>query len=304
LHNRQHRFGRPGICGIGRLWLKPEAGPAAAARVRLVIRSSPEPGMADAAAFLAAITADPDDDLPRLLYADWLDLRSDPRGEFIRLQIADEPAGRARADELQRQFGRLWAGPLRDWAYVVNFSRGFPEQVALPAEDFVQFADEIVRVAPVRRVTLINARKWIPDLVRLPALRRLSALHVTGGMIEDDGVEKLAGCPHLISLRVLRLGQNGITSSGVAALAASRQLRGLTRLDLPANDIGDWGARALAATPHLSALERLDLSANGISPAAVALLHQSATLPRLQELLTTGQRDAGERLRQPTLAGR
>lgn len=259
--------------------------------------------MADAAAFLAAITADPNDDLPRLMFADWLDERGDPRGEFIRLQIANNPADRGRVDELQAQFGRQWAGPLRDWAYVVNFSRGFPEQLALPAEDFVQFADEIVRLAPVRRVTLINARKWVPCLVRLPALRRIIALHISGGMIEDDGVEKLATCPYLASLHVLRLGQNGITSSGVAALAASPHLGRLARLDLPANDIGDWGARALAATQHLSALERIELTGNGISSSALELIRQSPALPRLKELIAIGQRDAGERLRQPTLAG-
>jgi uncharacterized protein (TIGR02996 family) len=44
--------------------------------------------MADAAPLLAAIASAPDDDLPRLVYADWLDEHGDPdRAEFIRLQI-------------------------------------------------------------------------------------------------------------------------------------------------------------------------------------------------------------------------
>src|SRR5262245_29630352 len=39
-------------------------------------------------AFLQAIFAAPDDDTPRLVYADWLDEHRDaPRAEFIRLQI-------------------------------------------------------------------------------------------------------------------------------------------------------------------------------------------------------------------------
>jgi uncharacterized protein (TIGR02996 family) len=43
--------------------------------------------MTRAAAFLQAILADPDDDAPRLVDADWLDERGDPaRGEFIRVQ--------------------------------------------------------------------------------------------------------------------------------------------------------------------------------------------------------------------------
>lgn len=36
--------------------------------------------------FLAAILADPFDDQPRLVYADYLDEQGDPRGEFIRVQ--------------------------------------------------------------------------------------------------------------------------------------------------------------------------------------------------------------------------
>ncbi|MBN9120375.1 MAG: TIGR02996 domain-containing protein [Planctomycetes bacterium] len=39
--------------------------------------------------FLHAICADPEDDTPRLVYADWLDENGAPeRAEFIRLQIA------------------------------------------------------------------------------------------------------------------------------------------------------------------------------------------------------------------------
>jgi uncharacterized protein (TIGR02996 family) len=45
--------------------------------------------MSDAAAFLRAIIAEPADDLPRLVYADWLDEHGEPeRAEFIRVQCA------------------------------------------------------------------------------------------------------------------------------------------------------------------------------------------------------------------------
>ena len=48
--------------------------------------------------FLEAIRAAPDDDVPRLVYADWLEERGEPLGEFIRVQCAlarlpaDDPA--------------------------------------------------------------------------------------------------------------------------------------------------------------------------------------------------------------------
>jgi uncharacterized protein (TIGR02996 family) len=36
-------------------------------------------------AFLGAILAEPGNDLPRLIYADWLEERGDPRAELLRV---------------------------------------------------------------------------------------------------------------------------------------------------------------------------------------------------------------------------
>jgi uncharacterized protein (TIGR02996 family) len=43
--------------------------------------------MNDDEAFLAAIAERPDDDLTRLVYADWLEERDDPRAEYVRLAV-------------------------------------------------------------------------------------------------------------------------------------------------------------------------------------------------------------------------
>src|SRR5437763_15011358 len=85
------------------------------------------------AAFLSAIREQPDDDGPRLVYADWLDDRGDPRGEFIRVQCdlakfdpADErrPALASRADDLLADHEAEWLvcspEPPNDW----RFARG------------------------------------------------------------------------------------------------------------------------------------------------------------------------------------
>jgi uncharacterized protein (TIGR02996 family) len=77
----------------------------------------------DELAFLAAIHADPGDDTPRLVYADWLQENGQPElAEFIRLQCADAPEidlypiGResARERSLERQFGVRWRGHRMD----------------------------------------------------------------------------------------------------------------------------------------------------------------------------------------------
>src|SRR2546430_17578585 len=74
------------------------------------------------AAFLDRVCADPDDDAPRLIFADWLDERGDPRGEFIPVQVAlaQLSAGdRRRGPLLDREAALLarhhktWSDPLR-----------------------------------------------------------------------------------------------------------------------------------------------------------------------------------------------
>src|SRR5204863_7774890 len=68
-------------------------------------------------AFLDAVLEQPDDDTPRLMYADWLEERGDPKGEFIRLQceLARLPAGDARRSALGRRLDTLRAAHADAW---------------------------------------------------------------------------------------------------------------------------------------------------------------------------------------------
>jgi len=86
---------------------------------------------------LAAIYADPARDEPRLVYADWLLDRGDPRGELIVLQCdrarrGDETPS-ARERELLEANRHLWAGGLRDTIFPSEavFTRGFLSSVWL-----------------------------------------------------------------------------------------------------------------------------------------------------------------------------
>src|SRR5438270_11567153 len=83
---------------------------------------------------LAEVKAQPEDDTPRLILADWLQDQGDPRGELIHLQVVR--AGLARDDprhvELRRREGQIlhrhvlgWLGPLGDVVADWSFSRGF-----------------------------------------------------------------------------------------------------------------------------------------------------------------------------------
>jgi uncharacterized protein (TIGR02996 family) len=58
------------------------------------------PTMGTEAALLRAIRANPDEDTPRLAYADWLDEHDQPeRAEFIRVQVQLAPIMHQAADD-------------------------------------------------------------------------------------------------------------------------------------------------------------------------------------------------------------
>jgi uncharacterized protein (TIGR02996 family) len=80
--------------------------------------------MSDDEPFLRAILATPEDMATRLIYADWLEERGDPRGEYLCLgaQLAALPVGhqagpgiRRRMIELRRQFPAPWLALLGDY---------------------------------------------------------------------------------------------------------------------------------------------------------------------------------------------
>ncbi|MBL8938072.1 MAG: TIGR02996 domain-containing protein, partial [Archangium sp.] len=101
----------------------------------------------DAASLLAAIYANPDDDAPRLVYADWCLERQDPHGEFITLQFkaAKSKEESKREAELQKKHGTTWLGALAKVTLKdVTFRRGFPSKVVARFKgqrDVEQFGD-------------------------------------------------------------------------------------------------------------------------------------------------------------------
>src|SRR5690348_9287401 len=113
-------------------------------------------------AFLRAVCAAPDDDTPRLVYADWLEEnRQAERAEFIRVQCAlagaagpERPALEARQRELLERYGEEWARPLAGRVQEWRFHRGFIDEVRVEARAFLAGADTLFRLAPVQHLHL------------------------------------------------------------------------------------------------------------------------------------------------------
>src|SRR4029078_1438463 len=97
------------------------------------------------AAFLDAIIPEPDDDAPRLIYADWLEERGDPRAEFIRAQCElvklslDDPLRvglETRERQLLKEYEKEWVGVLTEISPHRKFRRGLLENVGLSVQEF------------------------------------------------------------------------------------------------------------------------------------------------------------------------
>jgi uncharacterized protein (TIGR02996 family) len=164
--------------------------------------------------FLRAIVEDPDDDTPRLVYADWLDEHGDAaRAEFIREQIelARGPAAARTRDRLAKRERRLllehesrWAAPLHGLVRRARFVRGFPHRVTLPAEWFLTHAADLFRLAPVRHLILTEVGGHLPRLAesrhlgRAPMLefRTLAEIAALVGLEDRRGVDRR---PRLVS---------------------------------------------------------------------------------------------------------
>ncbi len=146
------------------------------------------------AAFMAEILAHPEDDAPRLAFADWLDENGQPeRAEFVRVQVrlagmrwtsqgTGELSWRDLADALRRRereilnangfnwtkglIGTPWAVSAHENGLVLlefgkpnvmggaYFRRGFVEALTCPAADFLAHADALTAAAPIREVRL------------------------------------------------------------------------------------------------------------------------------------------------------
>src|SRR5689334_22533376 len=98
-------------------------------------------------AFLKDICTNPDDDAPRLIYADWLDEHGQPeRAEFIRTQCElarlaenDERRSALAARELELLVAHRaeWSAPLTGWGAEKSVFRcGFVEFVMMTGENF------------------------------------------------------------------------------------------------------------------------------------------------------------------------
>jgi uncharacterized protein (TIGR02996 family) len=100
--------------------------------------------MTEREALLAAILANPTDDVARLVFADWLEENNEEQyAEFIRAEIAGE----------ENLTPPPWGLPEVCEIYV---SRGLIDSVVFTLDDWVRYGPALVREHPIRFVSLVD----------------------------------------------------------------------------------------------------------------------------------------------------
>ncbi len=277
-------------------------------------------------AFLHAIHASPADDLPRLVYADWLEENNDaPRAEFIRVQCelatidAIDPQRAALEDRehaLLNEHEDRWLGKSRPHMDEWEFARGFVQSLtADPYRVFDDFLHEhTAEIGTFRdidvllpwgrcwpnRVTHADCSGWLNHIDRLhdhfssgwPRLKSLDLLRLHG--LANIG-ELFWNSPIRDQLTHIAIGgRNGnadgdtIDETEFLELFAGRSLESLTAYDCGLT--GDGLGYFLAA---FTKLKQLDISDNPIAPDAWRAFVQADPAIRLERLDVSGTPLAG-----------
>ena len=137
---------------------------------------------------LQAVIENPDDDAPRLVFADWLENHGErERAEFIRVQIElaklpNEDNRRPELEQREREFlarnESEWIKPLRHCVLSWTFHRGFIDEVAVTVDMYRDHTFELLQLSPIRRMSVDgaeveisgSARRLVPESIAREAL--------------------------------------------------------------------------------------------------------------------------------------
>ncbi len=273
-------------------------------------------------AFMDDICANPDDDTPRLVYADWLDENGEPeRAEFIRAQIQayrmpeseERWALVARSFELREAHWDEWFGWLRLPEEQFEAERGFVSHICTHISWLVERGD-----CPRLPLKALSLHGEHADPQHLADLARCDLSRVTHLSLWDDSDFPAGGPPASTFDDVLallsRVKLPVLTGLEIYQMRVSlptllHQLTGertprLCGLSLIHAGITSGDLLRLATWPLLPQLESLRLDGNEIEDGASAL--RSCELGRLRTLHLPGTApDAAglrEMLSNPTLS--
>jgi uncharacterized protein (TIGR02996 family) len=273
---------------------------------------------------LRAVIEAPDDDAPRLVYADALMRAGDPRGEFIALQLSSAPAAAERAAELLATHRATWIAAMPQ-VLDANFERGFAASASLVCRDPASPALACCDVEPIRSIMLVCdedvggadhlavARRFAADArtariryldlsrtdhdawgeepfaIMLAAdLRALRELHVGDYDCNTPAVHAITRLSHLTSLG-FHGDYHASLHEGIDILAESPSIASLETLILSDCGLPAYGGIAIAGSPYVTKLRHLSYGGgsyqqNILGDEGAIALAESRTLGALSQL--------------------
>ena len=282
-----------------------------------------DPPPPDVLALLRTVREQYEEDLPRLVLADWLEEHGEEaRAELIRVTVERaRPQGdwvgwarRAeRETQLRHDHGKAWLGRALGLVDSWAADRGLIA-LRMSAAHFTApvFRTEAGLLPWVCSLHLSRLRQhYLPGLAfvaELPSLWRLglaenrlvadgpielaaaavrtgaAALDLRATGLSPGAAAELVEAPEAAGLRELGLTGNLLGVPGTGILAEAPVLAGLTRLMLGYNTIGSKGAGRVASAAHFAGLRVLSLEANGVDDEGAEALASSRHLSGLREL--------------------
>lgn len=258
--------------------------------------------MTDERALLAAIWDNPHDDLPRLVYADWLDETGEPakvaRAEFIRVQCElakmdeDGPMWKelkARQDVLWDANKAYWkVGPVK--RYWGRFERGFPilSLFELSMEQLLRAGSRRLCHSPLWRHHYGVSFQHFNPLLVWPYLHKLELFAMSMMRAETSlskgWAKRMAECEGLRNVAELAFVQCPVTANDLGILLDA--WRGRTLRELWLNDcrVGDDGLTLLAHHPAATGLRIFRAYSAGFTAVGAKALADSPYLNRLVEV--------------------
>ncbi len=226
----------------------------------------------DGDALLAAVIANPDEDTPRLVHADWLQENGQPeRAEFIRLHIewCRRPIDALPNEDLKQRLSAAWDRGAETWrkdfvGVTHVYDRGFVAGVE--TRHFTGFWNApgpFGACAPVQFASIgsFDGPDEAKQILVSPCFARLTGFGCwrRHGM-DADFVRTLFAHPHAAAVRVLDI--NGCDDTPAAtyrALAAATGLTGLQVLDVGGGDLEDAELEAILSAKQFASLVSLRL---------------------------------------------
>ena len=261
----------------------------------------------DERALLEAIHADPEDDAPRLVYADWLEesgtVPNQTRAEFIRCHIRlaqlDEldPAYDsldARCRELVRTHGETWTkveeGAKQRFFGYDEGGRGFEKWEMLSDTDLENA--ESPRELKHCVLSELHLYNLMPDspLIAWPRLRNVRKLsfYCECYTRDLDSIRRLLASPSLGNLHDLDLEYSELNDDDVEWIVRHPNFEKLKSLALGTSRFrayfGDRSVTAIVGPNNLRNLEGLRLRGMALSPSVLRSVARAPFYPRLRSL--------------------